>query len=152
MKIIQRAKKDSYRFIALKTFLWEGREIKIGEEIEIKDSIDQTAMVQRGTVRPSDLMDGLIYIALKPFFLPGQVEKFETKAMALICLKASDALALMLQRACLPRDPDQWRPFGMKLAQPKPKEQIFFKQLVEGEQDKLFKDSISFLPSQKKRK
>lgn len=66
-----------------------------------------------------DLKDGQTYITLRPFTLPGASAKFETKKLELVSLKADDALILMLDRACLPADPDQWRPYAMKLGSPK---------------------------------
>jgi hypothetical protein len=119
MKIIHRSKEKGYEFITQKSFNWDGRVVQKGEEIVIKEQADQDGMVQRRQVRPSDLVDGAIYVAVRPFTLPGQVKKFETKAMELVSLKASDALALMLDRAVIPRDPDQWRPYKMKLGAPK---------------------------------
>jgi hypothetical protein len=118
MKIIQRAKKNHYKFIVLKPFMWNLKPTLPGDEIEIPLQGDQEGMTKQGMIRPSDLVDGLIYVALKPFILPGNEKKFETKAMELVSLKASDALELMFQRCCLPRDDDQWRPFKMKLAAP----------------------------------
>jgi hypothetical protein len=133
MKIISRAKKDSYRFIALKQFLWDGRTVKVGEEVTIKEAVDQLGLTQRHMVKPIDLVDGLIYITLRPFNLPGQVKKFETKAMELVSLKAEDALALMLQKMVLPRDNEQWRPYQMKLGAPK-RDPRFSAQLAEADQ------------------
>lgn len=119
MKIIQRAKKDPCKFIVLKSFMWNEKPTIPGDEIEIPPQANQEDMTKGGLVRPADLKDGLIYITLKPFTLPGNEKKFETKALELVSLKASDALDLMFQRCCLPRDDDQWRPFGMRLASPK---------------------------------
>lgn len=115
MRIVSRTKKESHRFVVLKGFVWEGRTVQVGEEIEIKEQPDQDGMVKRGLVRPVDLVDGLIYVALRPFHLPGKTLKFEAKALELVSLKAEDALRLMLDRAVLPRDSEQWRPYKMKL-------------------------------------
>jgi len=84
MKITYRVKKEDCKFICLKSFLWDGKEVKPGEEITIKDPPDQDGMVQRGAAWPVDLVDGLIYISLTTFTLPGAKEKFETKAMSLV--------------------------------------------------------------------
>jgi hypothetical protein len=119
MKIISRTKKNVYEFIVLKSFISNGKPTTPGDKIEIPLHPDQLDMVHRGLVRPVDLVDGLIYVALKPFTLPGNKEKFETKKLELVSLKADDALALMFDRAVLPRDDDQWRPYGMKLGAPK---------------------------------
>jgi len=119
VKILQRAKRDSYKFVVLRTFMWSGKPTIPGDEIEISIQAEQDGMVQRGQVRPADLVDGLVYVALRSFCLPGKVTKFETKAMELIALKSSDALVLMLDRTVLPKDSDQWRPYAMKLGAPK---------------------------------
>ena len=120
MKILQRAKKElHYKFLVVKSVVWDGKIVQPGDEIEIQIQAEADGMVQNGRVRPVDLIDGLTYVALRAFTLPGQSAKFETKKLELVSLKADDALRLMLDRSCLPADPDQWRPYAMKLGAPK---------------------------------
>ena len=119
MKIISRTKKDPYKFIVLKPILDRGKLVEAGEQIEILEQVDQDGMVKLGKVKPADLPEVGRYVALRNLTLPGKVEKFTAKRLELVELKAADALALMLDRGCLPADPDQWRPYRMKLGAPK---------------------------------
>jgi hypothetical protein len=119
MKIISRTKKDPYKFITLKSIWDNGKLVKAGEQIEILEQADQDGMVKLGQVKPADLPEVGRYVALRDLTLPGKVEKFTAKRLELIELKGADALLLMLDRGCLPADPDQWRPYRMKLGAPK---------------------------------
>jgi hypothetical protein len=119
MKIIKRQKKEIYKFVVIRQFVWDKKIAEIGSEIEIKERSDQDGMVQRGMVKPSDLPEIGLYISLRDITLPGKVEKFTAKKLELIELKDSDALKLMLAQSIVPHNPDQWRPYSLKLGAPK---------------------------------
>lgn len=116
MEIIKRARRTDPKFRVIRPFWHGGKPCVVGEEIEILAAADQTGFCQRQQVRPVDLPETGVYIALREISLPGKVEKFTCKKFDQIELRADDALRLMLEKACLPADPDQWRPYRMRLA------------------------------------
>ena len=120
MKIIQRAKKElHYKFLVVKSVVWDGKITQPGDEIEIQNQAEADGMVQNGRVRPADLPPTGIYIALAEITLPGNVEKFSCKKMDLIELKGEDGLRLMLSGQVIPQNDDQWRFHNRRLGQPK---------------------------------
>jgi hypothetical protein len=92
-----------------------GKRVEIGEEVEMVNMIEANGMVMRGLLVPCDLPPVGVYICIRPFSLPGSVEKYEAKVMDLVSLKAEDALRLMLQGAVIPKDEDRWRPNNRRL-------------------------------------
>jgi len=118
MKILKRAKTD-FRFRVVRPFIKGGRGLEAGEECELSEP-DQTECVANGRAVPLDLPPVGVYITLKPFFVPGNIEKFEAKAMELVSLKAEDALRLMLQGVVIPKDESRWRPNNRRLARLSP--------------------------------
>jgi len=118
MEIVKRGK-GKFRFKVVRPFLLAGREVKKNEEIEVNES-DQTLLVENGRIVPCDIPEVGVYIALKPFYLPGAIEKYEAKTMELVSLKGADALALMLQGVCIPKDETRWRPRNRRLRSDRP--------------------------------
>ncbi len=113
MEIIKRAE-TNFKFEVTKPFIRMGKIAIVGQEIEINDPSEATGLCRQGRIKPCLPKTG-IYIALIPFCLPGQKEKFECKAMDLVELKAEDALRLMLQGIVIPKDDQQWRPNNRRL-------------------------------------
>jgi hypothetical protein len=113
MEIIKRVKAE-WKFKVIKPFMLAGRVLKKGEEVNLSES-DQTPMVTNGRVIPADLPEVAVYIALRPFSLPGSAEKHTAEKMDLVSLKREDALSLMLAGVVIPRNPSTWRPNNRRL-------------------------------------
>jgi hypothetical protein len=110
MEIIKRAS-ESQKFKVLRPFYWNGKTLKLGDVIEIKEQFEADGMVQRKMVAPADVPKTGIYIVLWPSLtLPGLKQKFEAKRLELVELTQDQAIDLMIQRGVIPKSEKQWRP------------------------------------------
>jgi len=114
MEIVERAKPEVCKFRILKPILKMGKTVEVGQEIELNQE-EQNLYVSTGKACPTDIPSEGTYVVLRPFFLPGKVEKFEAKAGDVVSILAKDALRLMLEACIIPKSPGQWRPAGRKI-------------------------------------
>ena len=113
MEIIKKAR-QLYKFRVCRPFMKAGKVVGVGEEVELSEA-DQVSCVVHGRVIPCDLPSVSVYIALRPFILPGKTGRFEAKVGELVSLKAEDALPLMLSAMVIPKDETRWRPANRRL-------------------------------------
>jgi hypothetical protein len=139
MKIIERAPQGHYLFRVLRPFFYAETVQEIGNEIEVREPADQTGLVKRGLAWPCDLPDTANYVTVQAIVLPGKEKRFEAKKGELVTLRACDALKLMFSRLIIPSDPNQWRPFELKLGG-KPRDLKFESELSAADQRRFEKE------------
>jgi len=113
MEVIRRSK-QGFRFKVLKSFLWAGRNIQIGESIEDMPEPNATMLVINRKIEPI-LPEVSTYVCLKAIVLPGKVTKFEAGRMQRVEIRREDAFKLLLDGSVIPEDPNAWRPMNRRL-------------------------------------
>jgi hypothetical protein len=113
MEVVKRAK-QSFRFKALKSFRWAGRDTHPGELLEEIPEPTATGLVAIGKIKP-ELPEVSIYVCLQAITIPGEIEKHTAKKMERVLLRAEDALPLLISGAVIPEADGQWRPLGRRL-------------------------------------
>ncbi len=114
MKIIQKAN-EGHRFEVTRSFRFINRLVAPPEILEDVKEPDATAGVLVGRIKPVMRDPDVYQVVTAELEVPGSREKFVAKRNELVELRAADALPLMLRRLVIPRDPETWRPFGLKL-------------------------------------
>jgi hypothetical protein len=114
MKIIKKAKGEATKFLVERSFYWGGRNVAIGEEVQVENPTEAMGLINCKKIKPI-LPPVAVYIALVSFQLPGRDKKHDAKKNELVELRAEDALPLLLNNIVLPQSSSVWRPLDRKL-------------------------------------
>ncbi len=112
MQILKRAASAGKKeFEVLKGFYHEKKHINPGDVITLEGSSPDTwSLFERGLILPCDMPDCGIYIAVKPFKLPGEKTTYSANFLETAELLKEDAISLLIKGTVIPKNPDQWRP------------------------------------------
>ncbi len=149
MEILRRAQQGANKFRVVRSFMRGTKPVAPGDLIEMKDpeASEEFALAR---VEPTDIPPTGIYIALRPFALPGPIKKFECKAGDLVEIKEKDATELLRDGKIIPQNSSQWRPWNRKVRTTAGNFAKRCAELDEAIRDRKFEEEMSFYrPSRK---